>query len=365
MGPAIALLVLRALLVLLLCAFLGLLLSFLVKEGAVDRRGEIPLTPLRRLIRNFDRMLVRIYHVIEFTDAPQVILRIQFRQMPHQRALSDVTIAQGADVLMLHMWNERAPLIPPEGPDLLWALSLLRQMDASLAALASYLQDNPALPHVQAIGGVTAHIRLQGPGGGRSLLEELGFQVFPFHRPAGAFGEFWENFYTYWLMWAYNPNTLRHRHLLSLERAEFWMSRAAFLDRYTGLARKNGPPVGLAGEQLPQVHLIMLRGPEAGRTYALQEASSLGRSADNEIRVSDKTVSAHHARLSLRGGQWWLEDLGSRNGTLLNGNRIETAFVVTEGDRIQLGAVEFGIRGGTFSSSAQKAGQGHDATPAS
>jgi hypothetical protein len=64
------------------------------------------------------------------------------------------------------------------------------------------------------------------------LLSWLGFVVQPYHSPLGSFGEFWENFYSWAIMWAYNAVSLRQRHLLQLRRSEFWMSIADFLRRY-------------------------------------------------------------------------------------------------------------------------------------
>jgi hypothetical protein len=60
----------------------------------------------------------------------------------------------------------------------------------------------------------------------------LGFTVLPYHNPLGRFGEFWENFYTWWIMWTYNQASLRHRRLFRLVRAEVWMTMAELLSRY-------------------------------------------------------------------------------------------------------------------------------------
>jgi hypothetical protein len=68
--------------------------------------------------------------------------------------------------------------------------------------------------------------------GGRAMLEHLGFTVLPYHRPFGAFGEFWENFHTWWLMWTFNPASLKHRSLWHLQRTEFWMTKNKFLEKY-------------------------------------------------------------------------------------------------------------------------------------
>jgi hypothetical protein len=42
----------------------------------------------------------------------------------------------------------------------------------------------------------------------------------------------WENFFTWWLMWTYNPASTRRRSMFNLQGAEFWMSRKAFIEKY-------------------------------------------------------------------------------------------------------------------------------------
>jgi hypothetical protein len=64
------------------------------------------------------------------------------------------------------------------------------------------------------------------------MLEHLGFTVMPYHRPFGAFGEFWENFYTWWLMWTFNPASTRHRKLLGFTTDGIWMTKEEFLKKY-------------------------------------------------------------------------------------------------------------------------------------
>ncbi|MFQ5407472.1 MAG: FHA domain-containing protein [Anaerolineales bacterium] len=75
--------------------------------------------------------------------------------------------------------------------------------------------------------------------------------------------------------------------------------------------------------------------------YPLLLLTTIGRSPTNTISVHDETVSLQHARVSRRDGQWWLEDLGSRNGTLLNGDSFSGAVVISPGDMIGIGAVTF------------------------
>jgi pSer/pThr/pTyr-binding forkhead associated (FHA) protein len=79
---------------------------------------------------------------------------------------------------------------------------------------------------------------------------------------------------------------------------------------------------------------------EAGVVFPLQTVTSIGRSPGNTIVVSDTYASSQHALLSWRAGQWWLEDQGSRNGTLLNEVRITGPTVVSAGDVIGVGRTQ-------------------------
>jgi hypothetical protein len=58
--------------------------------------------------------------------------------------------------------------------------------------------------------------------------------VLPYHRPLGKFGEFWENFFSWWLMWTYNDASLHSREFWRLQRTEIWMTADEFIRRYGG-----------------------------------------------------------------------------------------------------------------------------------
>lgn len=87
--------------------------------------------------------------------------------------------------------------------------------------------------------------------------------------------------------------------------------------------------------------------------FPLDQANEIGRAADNLIRLEDETVSAHHARLMFHAGQWWLEDLGSRNGTSVNGLSLEEPLVVTYGDEISFGRVRMRLEDGIESAETE------------
>lgn len=77
-----------------------------------------------------------------------------------------------------------------------------------------------------------------------------------------------------------------------------------------------------------------------GTAYPLLPLTSVGRAPTNTISLNDTFASGEHALFTLRGGQWWLEDRGSSNGTLLNGYPVEEPTVVSAGDVIGVGRVE-------------------------
>ncbi len=75
----------------------------------------------------------------------------------------------------------------------------------------------------------------------------------------------------------------------------------------------------------------------AGR-LALRTVTALGRAADNHLILEDPFASAYHALLFWREGTWWLEDLGSHNGTLLNGEPLNNGpSRLVQGDQIRIG----------------------------
>ncbi len=87
----------------------------------------------------------------------------------------------------------------------------------------------------------------------------------------------------------------------------------------------------------PQGLLRQLDG-ENGQLFPLAAVTSIGRAPGNNIVLEDDYVSNEHALLMLRGRQWWVEDLNSRNGTLLNGEPVEAATIIAPGDVLTIGS---------------------------
>lgn len=86
-------------------------------------------------------------------------------------------------------------------------------------------------------------------------------------------------------------------------------------------------------------HLRVIEGPGAGSSTAVTGSRfTLGRLPSCGLALEDTTVSREHAALVRRGAAWWVVDLGSTNGTKVNGRRAAEQ-PVGPGDRIELGDV--------------------------
>ncbi len=83
--------------------------------------------------------------------------------------------------------------------------------------------------------------------------------------------------------------------------------------------------------------------PALDTSFPLLPVTSIGRHSSNTIVLNDGFISSRHAVLAQRETGWWLEDLGSRNGTLLNGLPLTDGAVVSAGDVITLGSIELRI----------------------
>jgi hypothetical protein len=187
---------------------------------------------VRAVVRRFDAWLSHRYGVFEFSQIPDCLFRLQVDVARHCIPLPDCQVEPGEPVLLLHMWNERLLALDTLSPGLGRAKTMQRSFLRSLGEVAGFLDDHPGMAEVCAIGGVTVLLESDDHEGGARLVERLGFTVLPFHSPLGGFGEFWENFYSWVLIWAYNPSDLPYRGLRSLRRKEFWISAGEFRRRF-------------------------------------------------------------------------------------------------------------------------------------
>lgn len=89
---------------------------------------------------------------------------------------------------------------------------------------------------------------------------------------------------------------------------------------------------------MAQFQFVMRSGPTPGVTFPLEgEQLTIGRDSNNGVAINDAEVSRKHARMMFQGGKYVLEDLGSTNGTFVNGQRLAGPVVLKPGDVVSLG----------------------------
>jgi hypothetical protein len=133
-----------------------------------------------------------------------------------------------------------------------------------------------------------------------------------------------------------------------------WVVRSAMRDlaRYGGTAaaepveapspaRRPRPASERRDGGAPRLHVVAAMGHEPGTTFDVGDGAMFGRSDGADIRVDDPFASSSHARIFARGGAMYLEDMGSTNGTYLNGRKVQSAERLDVGDTIRIGDSEY------------------------
>ena len=107
------------------------------------------------------------------------------------------------------------------------------------------------------------------------------------------------------------------------------------------------PPEEVAAGSAYAALLTFESGPFAGRIVALpSQMVTIGRAPDNDVVVGDPATSGHHGRIEVRTGSFWISDLGSTNGTLVNGEPVIEK-QLSDGDMIAIGqnTLRFSLEG--------------------
>jgi len=92
------------------------------------------------------------------------------------------------------------------------------------------------------------------------------------------------------------------------------------------------------GAELPV--LIGQTGPLNGQRWLIERMLVVGRDASCDIVIADRQVSRYHARLTPGAEGVLLEDLGSKNGTFCNGQRLDEPVVLSDGDLVQVSLIQ-------------------------
>ena len=133
-----------------------------------------------------------------------------------------------------------------------------------------------------------------------------------------------------------------------------WVARSAIRDLSRGEAASAGPEGaeppgrdrGKAGPDLragvdPRLEVVAAMGYDPGTQFDLSQGAMLGRSDAADINVDDPFASSAHARIFPRGEFMYIEDMGSTNGTYLNGRQVRGAEQLKMADVVRIGDTEY------------------------
>jgi pSer/pThr/pTyr-binding forkhead associated (FHA) protein len=111
------------------------------------------------------------------------------------------------------------------------------------------------------------------------------------------------------------------------------------------LKKQSAPRSGKKAALATPTKLLMVEPPSMrGSTLSLDDEVLVGRSGECDVTLADDPfVSTKHARFFRSGDNWFVEDLGSTNGTLVNAVRIGTAQMLRVDDRVQTGSAVFEV----------------------
>jgi pSer/pThr/pTyr-binding forkhead associated (FHA) protein len=134
--------------------------------------------------------------------------------------------------------------------------------------------------------------------------------------------------------------------VLFIWRSTRWVVRGLSVEtaprrRRSGRATDKGEPALPPGPRS-----VVVRGPEGAKPHSVQISASMvvGRGSECELRIEDTYASTQHARLFGKNGAWYVEDLGSTNGTFVNEQKLAAPAMVQPGDKIRVGTTVLELR---------------------
>jgi FHA domain len=149
---------------------------------------------------------------------------------------------------------------------------------------------------------------------------------------------------------------LKFAFLIVLYLFLLWVARSSLKDlrrgqELPGAAETTAPPGreprGRAGPDLragvePRLEVVAAMGHEPGTVFDLGDGgATMGRSASSDIEVDDPFASSAHARIFPRGDFMYIEDMGSTNGTFLNGRQLRRPEQLKMADKVRIGDTEY------------------------
>ena len=99
------------------------------------------------------------------------------------------------------------------------------------------------------------------------------------------------------------------------------------------------------GARRPGSKIVVVRSEtQAGLDFSINDVVVMGRSAESDVRLEDPYASEFHLRLTAKDGRLVLTDLGSTNGTYVNGRRVTSPVDLSRGDAVQVGKTVMEVR---------------------
>ena len=133
---------------------------------------------------------------------------------------------------------------------------------------------------------------------------------------------------------------------LFIWRAMRWVVRGLSVETVPApQAGGSSRAAGAAREAPPLPSTLIVHVPDGRpKSVRLETTTTIGRGPACELRIDDTYASAEHARIFARNGAWYVEDLGSTNGTYVNEQRLAAPAMLTASDRIRIGTTVVELR---------------------
>jgi Inner membrane component of T3SS, cytoplasmic domain len=132
---------------------------------------------------------------------------------------------------------------------------------------------------------------------------------------------------------------------ISVVRSDMFGARVSATERGDRRGPKPKPSKAPPKRRGSPTHVLVVDGANAGERADLEHAPILiGRGTDAAIRLDDDYVSTRHARIASSADQWFVEDLGSTNGTYVGTARITQPTTLTLGTQVRIGKTILELR---------------------
>jgi hypothetical protein len=132
---------------------------------------------------------------------------------------------------------------------------------------------------------------------------------------------------------------------VSVIRSDLFGAKVEATDRKPKAVKAPKPVRSVRRKRGAATQVVVAEGQNSGITVPLGDLPILiGRGSDATIQLDDDYVSTRHARFIVNGDQWFIEDLGSTNGTFLGTQKVTTPLAVNTGSRVRVGKTTIELR---------------------